>query len=437
VRFIFSASLAAALLFPCAVQAEDGKLDVSLEIRARVEALDGQFRPGVVESDVALLTRVLLAAEYDAGPFRIGGEVIDARSFFERTGSSVSTTEVDTLEPIQAYIATDLSDQAKLIAGRFTLNLGSRRLVARNAFRNTINSFTGVQAVLGGKARGATLFWMLPQARLPDEPGRLQDNGQALNRERGAPRLFGAYGHADLPGAGEVQGTLLRLAERDDADIPTRNRHLWTAGLRLVRLPKAGTVDWDVEGAYQWGRARQSTAATDRIDRKVAAGFVHAEAGYTFRSGWQLRPALGLDYGSGDGSSEKFTRFDPLYSARGFDFGPTSYYGALSRTNIVSPFARLDMKPGKRSDAQLTARPLWLASATDQFAVTGVRDATGAAGKWAGMQIDARVRRTLTDKLRLAVGALILAKGRFLEDAPNAPQTGDTHYAYVELTAGF
>jgi hypothetical protein len=95
------------------------------------------------------------------------------------------------------------------------------------------------------------------------------------------------------------------------------------------------------------------------------------------------------------------------------------------------------MKPGKRSDAQVTARPLWLASATDQFAVTGVRDATGAAGKWAGMQIDARVRRTLAEKLRLAVGALILAKGRFLEDAPNAPQTGDTHYAYVELTAGF
>lgn len=436
-RLIFSASLAAALLFPCAARAEDGSLDLSLEIRTRVEALDGQFRPGVVESDVALLTRLLLAAEYDAGPIRIGGEMIDARSFFQRAGSSVSTTEVDTLEPIQAYLATDLSERAKLIAGRFTLSLGSRRLVARNAFRNTINSFTGFQAILGDRTRGATLFWALPQARLPDEPDRLEDNAQALNRERGAPRLFGAYGHADLPGTGEVQGTLLRLAERDDADILTRNRHLWTAGLRLVRLPKAGAFDWDVEGAYQWGRARQSTAATDRIDRSVAAGFVHAEAGYTFRPGWQLRPAFGLDFGSGDGSSETFTRFDPLYSARGFDFGPTSYYGALSRTNIVSPFARMDMKPDKRSDAQITARPLWLASATDQFAVTGVRDATGRAGKWAGVQVDARVRRTLTDTLRLAVGGLVLAKGRFLDQAPNAPQTGDTHYGYVELTAGF
>jgi hypothetical protein len=431
------APLAAALLFPCAAQAEDGKLDVSFEVRARVEAIDGQFRPGVVESDVALLTRLLLAAEYDAGPIRIGGEVIDARSFFERRGSSVSTTEVDTLEPIQAYIATDVSDQAKLIAGRFTLNLGSRRLVARNAFRNTINSFTGVQAVLGDQKRGATLFWMLPQARLPDEADRLGDNGFAINRERGAPRFFGAYGHSRLGGYGEVQISLLRLAERDHAEILTRNRRLWTADLRLVRMPKAGSFDWDMEGAYQWGRARQSTAASDVLDRSVAAGFVHAEAGYTFRPGWQLRPALGLDYGSGDGSSSKFTRFDPLYSARGFDFGPTSYYGALSRTNIVSPFARLDMKPGRRSDAQATLRPLWLASATDQFAVTGVRDAAGSAGKWAGVQIDARVRRTLTENLKLAVGALLLAKGRFLEDAANAPDTGDTHFGYVELSATF
>lgn len=436
-RSSLSASLAAALLLPCAARAEDGKLDVSLEVRTRVEVIDGQFRPGLVESDAALLTRVLIAAEYDAGPIRIGGELIDARSFFQRTRSSVSTTEVDTLEPIQAYLATDLSDQAKLIAGRFTLNLGSRRLVARNAFRNTINSFTGVQAVLGDKHRGATLFWVLPQARLPDEVERIRDNAFELNRERGAPRLFGAYGHATISRAGEVQGSVLRLAERDSADILTRNRHLWTADLRLVRMPKGGAFDWDVEGAYQWGRARQSTAATDRTDQDVAAGFVHAEAGYTFPSGWQLRPALGFDYGSGDGSSSKFTRFDPLYSARGFDFGPTSYYGALSRTNIVSPFARLDMKTGKRSDAQATLRPLWLASAPDQFAVTGVRDSAGSAGKWAGLQFDARVRRTLTERLRLAVGGLLLAKGRFLEDAANAPDTGNTHYGYVELTASF
>lgn len=431
------AGLWAALAWPCAAVAEDGKLDASLEVRARLEAIDGQFRPGIVNSDIAVLTRVLAFAEYDAGPIRIGGELEDSRSFFERKGSSVSTTEVDALEPIQAYLATDLSDRAKLTAGRFTLNLGSRRLIARNAFRNTINSYTGANLVLGGKALGATAFWMIPQARLPDEIDRIRDNAAELNRERGGPRLFGAWGHAAVFGA-TAEAYLYRLAERDSPDILTRNRHLWTLGARLFRAPKAGGWDHDVEGAYQWGHARQSTAVTDLLDRDVAAGFFHGEAGYTFTGGWQPRPALGFDYGSGEGSSTRYTRFDTLYGARAFDYGPTSYYGPLTRSNIVSPFARVDVKPGKRADAQATLRPLWLASATDQFAVTGVRDPAGSAGKWAGVQLDARVRRSLIpDRLRAAAGFAVVFKGRFLEDAANAPNTGDTHFGYLELTANF
>lgn len=429
--------LAAALVWPCAARAEDGKLDASLEIRARVEAIDGQFRPNVARSDLALLTRVLAYAEYDAGPIRIGGELEDSRSFFERKHSSVSTNEVDTLEPIQAYLATDLWDEARLQAGRFTLNLGSRRLIARNAFRNTINSFTGANLVLGDKKLGLTAFWMIPVARLPDETERLRDNAEELDRERGGPRLFGAWGHDALFG-GTAEVYLYRLAENDSPDILTRNRHLWTAGARLTRPAKAGRAHYDVEGAYQWGQARQSSAVTDLLDREVAAGFVHAEAGYTFAHGWQPRPSFGFDFGSGDGASSRYTRFDPLYSARGFDYGPTSYYGALTRANIVSPFARIDLKPSKRADAQATLRPLWLASATDQFAATGVRDPAGAAGTWAGVQLDARVRRSLIpDHLRASVGFALLLKGRALTDAAAAPDTGDTRYGFVELTANF
>jgi len=39
--------------------------------------------------------------------------------------------------------------------------------------------------------------------------------------------------------------------------------------------------------------------------------------------------------------------------------------------------------------------------------------------------------------LRFEVDAVILAKGRFLTDAPNAPRTGDTHYLSVNLTSQF
>ena len=94
------------------------------------------------------------------------------------------------------------------------------------------------------------------------------------------------------------------------------------------------------------------------------------------------------------------------------------------------------MKPDKRTDAILGLRPLFLASATDSFATTSVVDVAGTAGHHAGTQIEARVRRFLVpDKLRLSVGAAYLAKGRFLRDAANAPDTGDTTYGFVELTA--
>jgi hypothetical protein len=83
-------------------------------------------------------------------------------------------------------------------------------------------------------------------------------------------------------------------------------------------------------------------------------------------------------------------------------------------------------------------RDLWLADATDTFASTGVRDKTGASGRHAGVQVEARARRWLIpDRLRLEAGAAYLAKGRFLTDAPNAPKTGDTRYGYMDLAVSF
>ena len=40
-------------------------------------------------------------------------------------------------------------------------------------------------------------------------------------------------------------------------------------------------------------------------------------------------------------------RFDTLYGARRFDFGPTSIYGPFIRSNLNSPALRLFFKPEK------------------------------------------------------------------------------------------
>ena len=72
---------------------------------------------------------------------------------------------------------------------------------------------------------------------------------------------------------------------------------------------------------------------------------------------------------------------------------------------------------------------LFLASCTDSFALTGVRDRTGQSGNFAGHQIEGRLRYWIVpDAMMLETGAGYLFKGRFLRDAPNAP---DTAYAYL------
>ena len=423
---------------PIPASAEDGELDVRFELRARVEAIDGQFRPNTSPDDIALLLRSDLFAEYDAGPLRIGGELLDSRAYFQRRGSSIGTTEVNALEPIQAYVATDLSPHARVQAGRFTLDLGSRRLLARNAFRNTINVYSGVNALIGdAKTVRARLFWMIAPTRLPADAQGIRDDAVEFDRERGSPRVFGAFLDRQRDGV-EGNAYLFRLVENDQPGIATRDRHLWTIGARRYRAPKRGQWDSDVEGAVQWGNARITTASTDLRDRRVRAAFVHASIGHTFDIAWQPRVRFAIDAASGDGNGDRYTRFDTLFGARAFDFGPTSLYGAIGRANLRSVEARFETKPDARTDTLLALRPLWLDSLSDAFAQTGVRDATGRSGRYAGVQIDGRVRRTMIpDRLRVAVGATYLAKGRFLDTAPNAPETGDTRYGYLEMTTMF
>jgi hypothetical protein len=81
---------------------------------------------------------------------------------------------------------------------------------------------------------------------------------------------------------------------------------------------------------------------------------------------------------------------------------------------------------------------MWLDSATDGFATTGVRDASGQSGKFAGHQVEGRIRYWLIPaRLRFEYDGLLLAKGRFLRDAPNAPPRKWTRYSSFNLTASF
>lgn len=428
---------------------DDGGVAFTIDAttRARIEAIGGQFRPNVPADDMFVSFRTTVAAKAELGPVAVGGEIVDARGYGQRDGSSIRTSEVNALEPVQAYVAFAATDAfakgatATVTAGRWALDIGSSRLVSRTDFPNTVQSYLGGLVDWRSKGKDRVVaFWAKPFSTLPDDVAGIEDNKVQLDRAGGNLTFFGASAmRAKALGTVSAEVYGYRLAEQDRTTRLTRNRHLVTAGLRLRRAPAKGAFDFEGEGAYQWGTARATTAASDVRDLDVRAGFTHVEAGWTAPKGWTPRISAMFDYGSGDGrDAGTYGRFDSLFGARRADFGPNGLYGPVGRSNLISPGLRLEGKPSKRLDFMASLRGLWLAQETDSFASTGVRDRTGASGRYAGTQLEARARRWLVpDRLRVEVGGAYLAKGGFLQDAPNAPDTGDTRYAYLDLSASF
>lgn len=415
-------------------------------VRTRLEAIDGQFRPGFPSADRLLSTRLILFGEYDFGPVRIGAELRDARGYGEKHESSTGVNEINAFEPSQAYATLDLDGLAGkgstggITAGRFTMEIGSGRLVGRPDFSNSVNSYTGVRLELKNKARDQlTAFWAEPSLRGPVDHTETRHNKVRWDAAQHNLHFFGASATKAIDPSLSLEGFGYRLVESDRPDQPTKDRHLTTYGVRILRPAKAGKLDFDVEGARQTGTTRLTATVTDLRDVSVRAHNLHAEIGRKFAAGWSPRLSVHADQATGDGGDiARYGRFDPLFGATRADFGPTGLYGPLSRANLESVGVRLDLAPSKRLDGFVMMRALWLQQSADNFARTGVRDRKGLSGRYAGNQVEGRLRYWLVAKrLRIETGAAYLAKGRFLEDAPNAAATGATKYGYLDVAAEF
>lgn len=417
---------------------------VNGSVRLRYETLTGQPRVNLPPSDQQIALRTTLAVEYKAAPnFRIGAEIFDSRAWLGKPGSSVSANDVNTLEFVQGYVAVDLAPsigtKVTLEAGRFVLNLGSRRLVAADDYRNTTNGYTGVRADLKTReGTSATLIYTLPQIRKPDDQASVLANRFGLDKESFDLRLWGGLVWRPKTVFGAmVEASYIRLQERDSPSRATRDRNLHTVAARLIREPKAGKADFEIEGAWQFGEVSE-TARPDSRRLDVDAWFIHADAGYMFPGPARLRLSVEYDRASGDGPGGSYGRFDTLFGMRRADFSPAGVLAAIGRSNINSPGVRAEVAPGKRFDAFATYHPLWLVEKTDSFATTGVRDPNGKSGSFAGHQFEGRLRYwILPGFLRGEVNAFWLAKGRFLKLAANAPRTGNTGYFSTAILASF
>jgi hypothetical protein len=424
------------------------RLSLTGTFRLRYEYLDNQFRAGRPGSDEILALRTLLHARFRFTDWlSVGAEFEDSRAYLADSNTPVDVTLVNAAELLRAYCELNFdgpfggTHRAQL--GRMTLDVGSRRLVARNRFRNTVNAFTGLDwSWRNDRGRELRAFFTLPVQRLPRDEESLRDNEIKFDQESVDFKFWGLF-YADALPWGDLgnlylfglheQGTLEDIA----GSPPTRNRQLFTPGFHLLRAPEEGRFDYEIETALQFGTARASASATETLD--AFAHFHLVKLGYTFARPWSPRLILHYDYGSGDRdpTDGRWGRFDTLFGARRFEFGPTSLYGAFTRSNVNTPGLRLEVKPAPKWSAFVAYRAVWLASSRDEWVPTGVRDPAGDSGRFVGQQIEMRTQwRPLPGNLLLEFGYTHLFAGEFIDDAPNS-NGGDTNYVYTQFVLGF
>ncbi len=423
-------------------------LHVSGSHRTRYETLDGQFRSGRDGGDQMIALRTIVLTELRLPMFRVGIEAIDSRAMLDDGGSPLNTTMINPVELLQGYVAIDTSAldatsaASELRLGRLTLDVGSRRLVARSLYRNTINTFTGGEWRWKGVAGNQLqVFYTLPVNRKPNTAGALGDNTIEFDEEDTEVRFWGVYyGFGALPGGHRAELYILGLDENDAGERRTSNRELYTPGLRFYRPKMRGRLDYLFESVLQFGESRASTAPGDERDLDHIAHFQHGEIGYTLVHPWAPHLNVEFDYASGDddptdGDNE---RFDTLFGARRFDFGPTGIYGPFARSNLLSPGLRLDMKPHNDISLMMAYRGFWLASDTDAWTTSGVRDTTGDSGSFIGQQIEFRFRwEVVPGNYRFEAGTARLFDGEFMREAANSPRQGDAWYGYTQVVLSF
>jgi hypothetical protein len=283
----------------------------------------------------------------------------------------------------------------------------------------------------------------MPVERRPDDERRLRDATVVLDRERKEGVFWGVLwegGVVDPETRAELY--VFGLHEQDSAQTATRDRRLVTPGARIVRAPAPGALDFEIESALQLGTSRATRDSGNTRDLDHRAWFGHGSLGYTIDTVWSPRLVLQYDYASGDADPDDDAngRFDTLYGARRFEFGPTGIYGAFARSNISSPALRVQVRPSTRIDAFAAYRPVWLAQARDAWTTSGVHDPSGAAGRFVGHQLEARVRwQLLPGNMLLDAGFANLWCGRFARTAPIRNVAGDGEavsrptYVYAQL----
>ncbi|MEX0964027.1 MAG: alginate export family protein [Pseudohongiellaceae bacterium] len=401
---------------------EDG-FTLSGEHQSRFEHYDGNVFAGTSPNDGVFFIRTTLDAQYNRDRFGAQIELTDSRQGQADRHTRLSTAHVSTLDLLQANVSYKFGENnaSQIRVGRFTEDWGSRTLMARNRFRNTINTFDGVlfkhQQANGNEFK---FISAQPVRRTPRDLSSLLDNEHRSDKSSDALRIHGVF--ADLP---NFLPSLLRnesfdlafdtyyiaLKEKDTTKLQTSNRDLHTFGFRIRSTPAVKQWDISLESIFQIGERRASSNPIDTRDLDHRAFYQRVELAYSFDTPSRLRAIFELNYASGDESplDGDSGRFDSLFGVTAFEFGPVSLYAPINRSNIVTPGIRLTSTPWRNVALMADYRHFWLAQERDSWGRTGQRDVSGNSGSYMGQHLELRARWSVVPgNVRIDSGVIFL-----------------------------
>ncbi len=407
-------------------------LSFSFEQQSRMQVLDGQFRAGLDGDDQGFEWRNALTAEGAFDGFSVQLEIADMRTFFTDSDTPLDSFTNNPLDILQANVTVPFSgvfsedDEGFIKVGRFTMDQGSRRFVARNRYRNTINSFAGVHAGLESGNTSIELFYTRPTSRRVS--GDWGDNDPKLDKQS-SDFFWGAYLTTRLTAqADNLQLYILGADEKRDRPANQRFDVL-TTGVRFFRNPVPGSWHYDTEAVYQVGDAPALDATSALLDHK--AHYFHLSLGYSFEASWQPRLSFIYHLGSGDKDplDGESNELDHLFGVPRPDFGPTGLYRAFQRVNTSSPGLMLNLQPASNIDAYIRWQRPSLDEEAQGWRTTSYRHPGDLGESHLANQLETRVRWHLFDnKLTVDGGYVWLDAGPYMD----LVSKGDSHYFYLQ-----
>ena len=403
-------------------------LDIGMAQRIRYEALTNNFRVGQATNinGFLLRTRLRLGVDWKIIRFFIEGQnSADLENQSAASTLNPSLASGDRL--LQAFVAVKLENvfhtglRTDLHLGRFTLDFGSRRFIARNEFRNTTNSFQGVHWNLAQEQRWRVRAFLVKP--VSDTYGVLQPVHDTV---------FWGMQYEDYREPW-LQTDLYYFGINTRASGGIQPDAFGTYGLRVYRASAPSQIDYESETTFQVG----TVGGGD-----LFAQFQHAELGYSFPLPWQPRFRVQYDYASGTKNplGNSSGRLNTLFGARNFEFTPTSTFGPFFRSNISSPGVRASLMPTEVMSLTVKYRAWWLAQAKDAWVGSGLQDPTGQAGNFLGQDVEARCDWHWDTFTLVRVGYDHFFKGSYIQtlaQVPGNPSAKDSDYFYVSTEFRF